>query len=193
MSDKGVGDREPKKKGDRKVRTKQRHAKHVVGDVGVEIVRRKLPIHWVARPINPDYGLDLHVEIFEPDDDDPTSANTLGEHLYVQVKTAKSVTLEKITVRSRGNVTKHDPDPKVGDPVEIEVAKFSLDTETLLTVETMERPSLCSMLRRPLVREGLLRLPQRLHCEGAPALQALLRGARVGDHHGPKLERLRHG
>lgn len=123
--------------GKSKPRTKQREARHIEGDAGVEIVRRKLPIHWVARPINPDYGLDLHVEVFEPDSDDPASGNTLGEHFYVQVKTAKAIALEKVTVRSRGNVTKYDPDPTKGDPVEIEVAKFSLDRETLLTVETM--------------------------------------------------------
>lgn len=128
---------ESKKKGKTKPRTKQREARHIKGDAGVEIVRRKLPVHWVARPINPDYGLDLHVEVFEPDSDDPASGNTLGEHFYVQVKTAKAIALEKVTVRSRGNATKYDPDPTKGDPVEIEVAKFSLDRETLLTVETM--------------------------------------------------------
>lgn len=132
---------QPKKKGKKKAkskpRTKQREARHIKGDAGVEIVRRKLPIHWVARPINPDYGLDVHVEVFEPDGDDPASGNTLGEHFYVQVKTAKAIDLEKVTVRSRGSITKYAPDPAKGDPVEIEVAKFSLDRETLLTVEAM--------------------------------------------------------
>ena len=124
-----------KKKGN--ARTKQRHLNHISGDRGVDIVRRELPGLWVVRPISPDYGLDLHVEVFEPAVEDPGSGNTLGEHLYVQVKASKTVTLETMTVRSRGNVTKYDPDPKAGDSVDIEVVKFSLDTETLRTVETM--------------------------------------------------------
>lgn len=89
------------------------------------------------RDIHPDYGLDLHIEVFERDIEDPDSANTLGEHFYAQVKTTKRVQLTTVTVRSRGNVTKYEPDPTKGDPQEIEVAKFSLDTQTLLTVETM--------------------------------------------------------
>lgn len=118
-------------------RTKQRHARHITGDRGVTLVREQLPDEWVVRDIHPDYGLDLHIEVFEPDIDDPDSANTLGEHFYAQVKTTQSVQLEKVTVRSRDNVTKYVPDPAKGDPVEIEVAKLSLDTQTLLTVETM--------------------------------------------------------
>lgn len=124
-------------KAKRRPRTKQRQARHITGDRGVEIVTKKLPDYWVVRDIYPDYGLDLHVEVFEPDEHDPESANTLGEHFYVQVKTTRNIELERVTVRSRGNVTKYDPDPKSGNPMEIEVAKFQLDTETLLTVESM--------------------------------------------------------
>ncbi|WP_167496860.1 DUF4365 domain-containing protein [Cellulosimicrobium funkei] len=132
-----VADKSKKSRKKSKARTKQRQSKHVAADIGVEIVRRKLPLQWVARPINPDYGLDLHVEVFEPDDDDPTSGNTLGEHLYVQVKATKSVELKRVTVRSRRNVAKCEPETQSGEPIEIEVAKFALDTETLLTVEAM--------------------------------------------------------
>lgn len=118
-------------------RTKQRHKNHIAGDSGVRLVRSKLPDHWVVRDLHPDYGLDLHVEVFEPDARDAESANTLGEHFFVQVKTAAVLETERVVVRHRMNVTKYDPDPNDGDKVEIEVVKFSLDTTTLLTVETM--------------------------------------------------------
>lgn len=121
----------------RKIRTKQREARHIRGDRGVNLVNEKLPRYWVVRDIYPDYGLDLHVEVFEPDLDDPESSNTLGEHFYIQVKTTKEINLEKKTVRSRKNVTKFDPDTADGTPLEIEVVKYVIDTETLLTVEAM--------------------------------------------------------
>lgn len=118
-------------------RTKQRQRNHIAGDRGVQLVRNKLPDHWVVRDLHPDYGLDLHVEVFEPDAHDSDSANTLGEHFYVQVKTAAHVEVKRHVVRSRMNVTKYDPDPNHGDEVEIEVVKLTLDTATLHTVETM--------------------------------------------------------
>lgn len=121
----------------RNARTKQRQVRHITGDQGVDLVRRKLPDSWVVRDIYPDYGLDLHVEVFETDLYDLESANTLGEHFYIQVKTAKEINIEKITVRSRRNITKFDPNPKLGAALQIEVVKFSIDTETLLTVESM--------------------------------------------------------
>lgn len=121
----------------RKIRTKQREARHIRGDRGVNLVKEKLPHYWVVRDIYPDYGLDLHVEVFEPDLDDPESSNTLGEHFYIQVKTTKKINLEKKTVRSRKNVTKFDPNPTDGTALEIEVVKYVIDTETLLTVEAM--------------------------------------------------------
>ncbi|MBP1325483.1 hypothetical protein JOF28_000715 [Leucobacter exalbidus] len=118
-------------------RTKQRQRRHISADSGVDIVKRKLPRSWVVREMSPDYGLDLHVEVFGPDPTDPESANTLGEHFYIQVKATEQIELHKHVVRSRGNVTKLDPAPNDGTPMTIRVAKFTLDTETLLTVETM--------------------------------------------------------
>lgn len=118
-------------------RTKQRQKRHITGESGVKIVKEKMPSSWVVRDINPDYGLDLHVEVFGPDPEDIESANTLGEHFYIQVKTTDQIILHNHVVRSRKNVTKYVPDPNDGAPLTIKVAKFGLDAETLLTVETM--------------------------------------------------------
>ena len=118
-------------------RTKQRHDSHKKGAKGVKLVKEAFPEDWVVRELTPDYGLDLHVEVFQADNHDPRSSNTLGEHFYVQVKAEDRLTRTKAIVRERPNVAKHDPNPKQGMSTEIDVFKFSLDTRTLLTVEAM--------------------------------------------------------
>lgn len=118
-------------------RTKQRHANHKKGEQGVKLVAGAFPDDWVVRELTPDYGLDLHVEVFQPDTRNPRNSNTLGEHFYVQVKAEDRLKRTRVAVRERSNVEKHDPDPRQGEPTRIEVFKFSLDTRTLLTVETM--------------------------------------------------------
>lgn len=118
-------------------RTKQRHKRHISGDRGVDLVRRKLPPSWVVRGIDPDYGLDLHVEVFESDSTDPDSANTAGEHFYIQVKTTDQVVLHDMLVHSRKNVAKYGLEPAYDTSMTIQVAKFPLDSATLLTVESM--------------------------------------------------------
>lgn len=117
---------------------KRQHANHITGKLGVDLVKQRLPEYWAIRELNPDYGLDIHVEVFDLLPDGSGSADTLGEHFYAQVKGVKGG-VEKIikTVRSRTNVAKADPDPNEGDEVDIEVVAFSLDTNELLTVEAM--------------------------------------------------------
>ena len=40
-------------------RTKRRTISHLLGERGVDLVKRKLPAGWVVRELQPDYGLDL--------------------------------------------------------------------------------------------------------------------------------------
>lgn len=116
---------------------KRQHVNHVTGKQAVDLVKQRLPAHWVVRELNPDYGLDIHIEVFDLLPDGSGSADTLGEHFYAQVKGVHGATHLTKTVRHRGNVTKADPDPDVGDPVEISVVTFPLDVNELLTVEAM--------------------------------------------------------
>ncbi|MEW9263943.1 DUF4365 domain-containing protein [Kineococcus endophyticus] len=111
---------------------------HVTGALGVDLVKRKLPTEWVTRELNPDYGLDVHIEVFDRLPDDSGNSDTLGEHFYAQVKGIKGgVRKLTKTVRSRTNVLKTDPHPTEGDAVDIEVVTYSLDTNELLTIEAM--------------------------------------------------------
>lgn len=123
-------------------RTKRRTIAHVRGERGIDIVRTKLPDHWVIRDLHPDYGLDLHVEVFEPPDDQAVHADTLGEHFFAQVKTVKSTKSFCLGVQSRPNVTKFrtelERDERNSSSTEsIAVVSFSLDTVELRTVEAM--------------------------------------------------------
>lgn len=118
-------------------RTKRRHAHHIKGDRGVDIVQGLLPEHWVVREMTPDYGLDLHVEVFQIAPDDPQSADTLGEHFFIQVKTVDGFDVKRMQVRSRHNVAKAIPSPTSGEPVEIDVIPCVLDVALIRTVEEM--------------------------------------------------------
>lgn len=55
-------------------------------------MRSKLPSHWVLREYRPDYGLDYSLEVFKEADTGgkfPTY-ETLGEHLFIQLKSVAS-------------------------------------------------------------------------------------------------------
>lgn len=107
------------------------------GDAGESLVRDRLPPHWVVRSIRPDFGLDLHVEVFDLLSDKSGFAETRGEHFYIQVKSKKRVTPFALTVRDRLNVAKYALDPTSGDEYEIDVVRCSIDTSELLTIEAM--------------------------------------------------------
>lgn len=123
-------------------RTKRRTIGHVRGERGIDIVRSKLPRHWVLRELRPDYGLDLHIEVFEPPDDQAFHADTLGEHFFAQVKTLEAARPIRLDVRSRPNVAKFRRGPTGNDgsstsTQSTSVISFSLDTAELRTVEAM--------------------------------------------------------
>jgi hypothetical protein len=115
--------------------TKRRVRQHVMEDRSIRIVRDLLPDHWVVREYRPDYGIDLLVELFEPVN--ATDAATVGETLFVQVKSAEIVEPRRLRVRRRRNVElgplREDP----SDSVEIPVARLRLDTSELLTIQAI--------------------------------------------------------
>ena len=107
------------------------------GDSGQDMVVARLPSHWVKRPITPDFGLDLHIEVFDPVKGSPKDAETRGEHFYIQAKSVARTEVKKLKVRSRSNVAKHRPDPTSGERYEIPVIAFDLEVGELMTVEAM--------------------------------------------------------
>ncbi len=106
------------------------------GDAGEALVSDRFPNEWVVRKLNPDFGLDLHVEVFERVDAD--SADTRGEHFYVQVKSTTAPRRLTTQVRHRRNVAKTGrDDQEEGYLVDISVVACPLETSELLTVEAM--------------------------------------------------------
>lgn len=109
----------------------------MTGDRGVVIAMSKLPDTWVVRQITPDYGLDLHIEVFEPTPEDPDSADTLGEHFFAQVKTVAAVGTKTLQIGNRQNVMRSRRASPEVESADIEVATLSLETSELRTVEAM--------------------------------------------------------
>jgi hypothetical protein len=62
----------------------KRPQSHVIGDDAVSIFTSACPREWIVSPVQPDYGLDLRVELTR-------DGNVTGEEFYVQLKGRKEV------------------------------------------------------------------------------------------------------
>jgi len=122
-------------------RTKRKPAAHIIGERAVKLVKNMLPEEWSIRELVPDYGIDLNVELFEKTkskDKGVDTYDTLGEHLFVQVKGSELIKTQKLTVKPRYNVEIKPVSEKLHSPSEnheIEVAVFKIDTPELVTVQ----------------------------------------------------------
>ena len=120
-------------------RPKRRPPAHISGDQAIKIVERMLPAQWVARKYHPDYGIDIAVELFEQT---KTLGNeivfdTLGEHLFLQVKGTAKLTPKRIRVASRPNINRPPPARFQSHSVNIDVFEFRLESTELVTVQRM--------------------------------------------------------
>lgn len=118
-------------------RTKRRARQHIMEDRSMRIVRDRLPDHWVVRDYRPDYGIDLLIEVFDFVDAERTQAATLGETLFVQVKSTEVAELRTLRVHGRRNVEKGPLKEDRSRSMEIEVVPLRLETSELLTVQAM--------------------------------------------------------
>ena len=111
---------------------KKRTKSHIIGEIGVNILKSKLPVEWVTREYHPDYGIDLSIEIFER----KKLCVTKGEHLFIQVKTSEEFERFNLKIPNRSNV---ELPPHVVEEAEycMEVIRYNLDTDFLYTIERM--------------------------------------------------------
>ncbi|WP_456324104.1 DUF4365 domain-containing protein [Desulfonauticus submarinus] len=116
---------------------KKRSFQQMMEEDSFSVIRDKLPKEWVLHDYRPDYGIDLVVELFEFVDSSKKIAETLGEHIYVQVKSIQNAKIETIRVFQRTNVEKSAPDYDKSKYFDIEVIKFVLNTSELLTIQSM--------------------------------------------------------
>ncbi|MFV9426909.1 DUF4365 domain-containing protein [Rhodococcus aetherivorans] len=122
-------------------RPKRRVAVHVQGEFGVTITKSSLPQHWVCREISPDYGLDLHIEMFGDAPEASGSWDALGEHIFAQVKTEKKVKTSWIdpfrSVGSKPHSILQSGDDESEKFEKLEVVSYSLEVEEIETVRRM--------------------------------------------------------
>ena len=111
---------------------KKRSKSQIIGEKAVNILKDLFPEEWVTREYNPDYGIDLSVEIFE---EHKSGYMTTGEHIYFQVKGTEELKRGKYKVYERRNVEKSYENSS--NYKEIEVVKFNIETSLLSTVERM--------------------------------------------------------
>jgi hypothetical protein len=116
----------------RKIRAFQ----HIMESESFDIIKEILPKEWLIREYRPDYGIDLSIEIFKYIDAEKRKAETLGEHLFIQVKSVEKLKVQKIKVKSRDNVAKYKLKEKE-EFIEIDVIKHQLETSELKTIQSM--------------------------------------------------------
>ncbi len=91
--------------------------------------------------LHPDFGIDRVIEVFERQDvgDSKAVAQTLGELLFVQIKSTATVKKSTRTVHSRMNVAKFGPEapPPDDGTASINVIPYSIDVSLLNTVSAM--------------------------------------------------------
>lgn len=92
---------------------------HIIGEKAVRFIQSNiLPDEWVVRMLNPDYGIDMDVELFDYENGKCT---TLGEHLFFQVKGTEHPRYGTFTL-NEGTIN---------------VIKFQLEVSELKLVERM--------------------------------------------------------
>jgi hypothetical protein len=121
-------------------KAKQRSEQHLIDEKGQLLLKSLLPQHWVLREYRPDYGLDYALEIFSP----PSSAlkyitcETLGEHIFIQLKSVSSTKGLLSKLHCRVSIEKQSEKLMKGEQAgTLDAIRFSLETSELVTVERM--------------------------------------------------------
>lgn len=99
---------------------KKKARSNIIDEIAINLTKQILPNYWTIRDYKPDYGIDLAIETF-----DDNTLETLGEHFFVQVKGQENVKKGKVIIKGKSETS------------EMEVIKFSLETDLLVTVQRM--------------------------------------------------------
>ena len=108
---------------------KIRDNNHIIEEKSLLFLKTLFPIEWVHRKMEPDYGIDIDLELFDYEDG---ICVTLGEHVFLQVKGTESPEYTTITPVGEQLYTKKELDDK-----QISVLKFVIDVPLLKLVERM--------------------------------------------------------
>lgn len=115
---------------------KRKSTSHIIGEQALDALKSRLPTYWTIREYRPDYGIDLAIELFEANGD---SFDTLGEHLFVQLKGSTNLKTKSLTLLQRTNVEKapFKLQQSLSKSSNMDVVKFSIDTSELVTIQRM--------------------------------------------------------
>lgn len=117
-------------------RKKQRVTQHIMEDESYQIIKKYIPKEWVIREFNrPDYGIDLVVELFDKINEQ--ISETLGEFIYIQVKSARNIEIKSEKIFPVGNVAKGKWKEDRSEYTEIDVIKYVFDTNSIFTIQTL--------------------------------------------------------
>jgi hypothetical protein len=108
---------------------KIRDKNHIIEEKSMLFLNTLFPVEWVHRKMEPDYGIDIDLELFDYEDD---VCVTLGEHVFLQVKGTESLEYATITPVGEQMYTKKELEDK-----QISVLKFVIDVPLLKLVERM--------------------------------------------------------
>jgi hypothetical protein len=86
---------------------------------------------------SPDYGIDTVIELFDYLDAEKEVAETLGEVIFVQIKSVKTAEIEQIRANFRMNVETNRLTESKHEFSDINVIKFTIDVPLLNTVQAM--------------------------------------------------------
>ncbi|MGW5879990.1 DUF4365 domain-containing protein [Nocardiopsis terrae] len=106
------------------------------------LLRKHIPKAWVIHEYKPDYGIDGTIEIFKSLEENSDVLETLGEHIFFQLKSAKTAKLYRKTSTGRMNPLiygKNSPEnnPPQNNKVSYDAIAYDLEVSELLTVESM--------------------------------------------------------
>lgn len=119
---------------------KKRPEQHLIDQDGINLLRSNLPRHWLLREYRPDYGLDFTIETFNSiaASGPHPMYETLGEHLFVQLKSVAEPEVRKLDLFGRNNVEKAPEKLNLGDKIaEIDTYQVQLEMSELVTIERM--------------------------------------------------------
>ena len=68
------------------MKLKRRSFTQIMEEESISIIREALPKEWVMHQYSPDYGIDTVIELFDYLDAEKEVAETLGEVIFVQIK-----------------------------------------------------------------------------------------------------------
>ena len=107
---------------------KRRVDSHFREDSSEALVSKLLPEEWVIRKLHPDYGVDATVEVFERQGQ---QIPTMGEFVFVQLKSTTSLKSGFEPIRPRGNVKKGlDLQDREAEH-ELDVVRYVVDCDTI--------------------------------------------------------------